>query len=338
MNSLHCVRFSFASLLGLSLGLSAGAVAFAGCNAEVEVGGPDGNDAGADRSTPKKTPGAESSVSTGNDAAGCVDFEPTASELTCTTDDDCALVRTGAACPGNPEEVLCDGVANSSGAARIDSELAAFPWGHDAGGTHNFCDGLAGTPRCVARQCTQCGPGKIGPAGCFDAGADAHSDARSGDAGQCGANTVTFDLKVNATGLVFLSGPWPDSFGCPWWLSIAPATSGAALNLVSGGCGMMCPAFQPQPAADQTYTWDGTYYPAQDSSDAGCTEPGCQCRTPVCAAPGDYLAAICVGYDRGEAGAPETSPPTCKIVPFTWPPTTTNQTFVETITPMPDGG
>jgi hypothetical protein len=64
---------------------------------------------------------------------------------------------------------------------------------------------------------------------------------------------------------------------------------------------------------------------------------GDACQTPACAPPGNYVATICVGYAGADAG-PETAPPTCKQVPFAWPPTSANQSVVESIRPAPDGG
>jgi hypothetical protein len=89
----------------------------------------------------------------------------------------------------------------------------------------------------------------------------------------------------------------------------------------------------------QSFTWDGTYY-QQAPDDAGSCGglASCGCEVPACAAPGNYVATICVGYADQDAGPPETAPPTCKQVPFVWPPTSANQSIVESITPTPDGG
>ena len=90
----------------------------------------------------------------------------------------------------------------------------------------------------------------------------------------------------------------------------------------------------------KSYTWDGSYYPPQQSYDASaCTSlpANCACQTPVCAAPGDYVATICVGYG-GEDGGVRNALPTCKAVPFVWPPTSGSASISETITPTPDGG
>ena len=182
-----------------------------------------------------------------------------------------------------------------------------------------------------------------------DASADASDDgtapSEAGDAGtppRCApggpGNSIAFDLTTDATGPVYYGGAqgegWLDSFGCPSWLAIAPADE-PALNLVKGGCAISCPAFAPEPALAQSFTWDGTYYPNEA---VACTGIACACQTPVCAPPGNYVATICVGYGEADAGPPETAPPTCKQVPFVWPPTSADQSIVESITPTPDGG
>jgi hypothetical protein len=165
----------------------------------------------------------------------------------------------------------------------------------------------------------------------------------SGDAeatGECASHSLAFDLTVDATGPVYYGGPqppWLDSFGCPSWLAISPAGEGP-LNLQKGGCFVACPAFTPQPAMAQSFTWDGTYYPAQSTYDASACGglPSCACQVPSCAPSGNYVATICAGYAGGEGG---TEPaPTCKQVPFTWPPTSANQSIDASITPTPDGG
>jgi hypothetical protein len=195
----------------------------------------------------------------------------------------------------------------------------------------------------------QCGPGQNCQAGTcvplLDASADASDDgtapSEAGDSAgtppKCASNSIAFDLTVDATGPVYYSGPqgqgWLDSFGCPSWLAIAPAGE-PALNLVKGGCAVGCPATRPEPAMAQSFTWDGTYYP---NATAPCTGIACACQTPVCAPPGNYVATICVGYGDADAGF-QTAPPTCKQVPFAWPPTSADQSIVESITPTLDGG
>jgi len=177
-----------------------------------------------------------------------------------------------------------------------------------------------------------------------DAGKAATGDATldaAGVTGECASNGIAFDLTVAATGPVYYGGPqppWLDSFGCPSWLAIAPAGA-PPLNLVKGGCFVECPAFQPAPATAKSFTWDGTYYPSQGNYDAGSCGvlPSCACQTPACAPAGNYVATMCVGY-AGEDAGPETAPPTCRQVPFAWPPTSANQSIVESITPTPDGG
>lgn len=156
-----------------------------------------------------------------------------------------------------------------------------------------------------------------------DAGVTTTGDASAMGDG-CAGNDITFDLTVDATGPVYFGGPqppWLDSFGCPSWLAISP-TGKSPIN-VANGCVSQCIASRAEPAPAQSFTWNGTYYPA--------------CETAACAPAGNYVATICVGYAAEDGGA-QTSPPTCKQVPFVWPPTSANQSIVESITPTPDGG
>jgi hypothetical protein len=124
--------------------------------------GPDSatsDSAASDSSTPLVIGDAE--------AGTCVDLEPSPAELTCATDQDCALVVTGPVCSGYELGALCEnGVANSSGVARITAQIAAIPHGNDAG--HDVCDISVGTPRCLQGMCIDCDLGR--PAGCLDAG------------------------------------------------------------------------------------------------------------------------------------------------------------------------
>jgi len=159
------------------------------------------------------------------------------------------------------------------------------------------------------------------------------------EAGACASYSLTFNLTTNATGSVYYyyySTPWPDSTRCGGWLEIAPA-DGAPLNLWSGGSNISCPASAPQPAAPQSFIWDGTYY--LNTSDTGaCPVPPALSCPLACAPPGNYLAILCVGYAGEDAGPPEIGPPTCKQVPFAWPPTSAVESIDVSITPTPDGG
>ena len=150
----------------------------------------------------------------------------------------------------------------------------------------------------------------------------------------CGGN-ISFDLAVDTTGPVYYEGPqppWPAQSTCPRWLTIDHA--GVALILEQGDCNHSCPAFGPQEPGAQSLTWNGTYYPINESADAGGPGP---CDIPACAPPGNYVATFCVASSLGDASWQE-APPTCKTVSFVWPPSTANQVISETITPAPDGG
>jgi hypothetical protein len=228
-----------------------------------------------------------------------------------------------------------------------------------ANGSSNYGGSSTGAPcQCTDSACfcpnycpVGCGPEQTCQSGNCVPLADASTDATTGEAGEDAStgtppscapggpgNSIAFDLRTDATGPVYYGGAqgegWLDSFGCASWLAIAPADE-PALNLVKGGCAISCLAFAPEPATAQSFTWDGTYYP---NVAVPCTGIACACQTPVCAPPGNYVATICVGYGEADAGRPETAPPTCKQVPFAWPPTSANQSIVESITPTPDGG
>ena len=164
-------------------------------------------------------------------------------------------------------------------------------------------------------------------------------------AGVCVPNAITFGLTVGTTDNVWFGGPippWPvPSFGCPSWLTItAPGGSNSwgspqavSINVAKNGCTAFCPASRPEPAAAQSFTWDGTYYPLTKNSD-----PNSVCDTPACAPPGVYGATMCVGYAGQDSGLSEGAP-TCKSFAFTWPPATPSEATVETtITPTLGGG
>ena len=161
-------------------------------------------------------------------------------------------------------------------------------------------------------------------------------DAGSDDSGSCSSSSIAFDLDVDSTDPVYYSGGsdpgWGDSFACGGWLAISPA-GGSPLKL-DQHCFHSCPRAQAAPATNLSFTWDGTTYPFPDG---GPTYNGV-CNA-VCAAPGNYVATICVGYAGADAGtSAETAPPTCKQVPFVWPPPAANAMILETITPTLDGG
>ena len=186
-----------------------------------------------------------------------------------------------------------------------------------------------------------CG-GSTSETGSQDAATDAKApaeDAGTGaDAGTCTSGTVAFDLSIDSTGPVFLSGsqpPWPTSLGCPGWLTITnPA--GQPIVVSKGDCFVGCVAADPVPEGPQSFSWDGTYFPvAADCQGGGAN---CSCTTPACAPPGTYVATFCVGYASPDGGLPATGSPTYKQVSFAWPPSGATSTIDETITPTPDGG
>lgn len=184
-------------------------------------------------------------------------------------------------------------------------------------------------------QATSIAPGEVTAGGDATATSQGGSDLRDAGPLECSPFGIRFNLTVEGSSPVYFGGPqgqWLDSWGCPWWLAIAPV-GGAAFNLAKGGCDTSCPAFRPEPPTPQSYTWDGTYYPyisdASENLDSDCD-------TPVCAPAGEYFARLCVADGQRDAGAPE-RPPTCKQFTFTWPPTAA-QVLTASITPLPDGG
>jgi hypothetical protein len=171
-------------------------------------------------------------------------------------------------------------------------------------------------------------------------GADA---GNGGDAGVCVPNGITFKLDVGTTDNVYFAGsvpPWPlSSLGCAGWLTISTAVASpwgspavASFNLLRDGCEIPCAESQPEPAATQSFTWDGSYYPVTMSSD-----PNAACDTRACTPPGSYVVTMCVGYAGPDAGHVQGAP-TCQSLTFVWPPANPGEALVETtITPTPGG-
>jgi hypothetical protein len=263
-----------------------------------------------------------------NEDAGCTEIQASSYDQSCNSDSDCVAVSVGNTCAecvfACGENV---GAINAAAIGQYSADVAKTPAGIA------LC-GCASEPMHAA--CCRGGQCHADNA-CSSLDGSLDGDA-AGTPPKCASNSIAFDLTVDAPGPVYYGGPqgqgWLDSFGCPSWLAIAPADE-PALNLVKGGCAISCPAFAPEPAMAQSFTWDGTYYP---NVAVPCTGIACACQTPVCAPPGNYVATICVGYGDADAGPPETAPPTCKQVPFAWPPTSADQSIVESITPTPDGG
>jgi hypothetical protein len=76
-------------------------------------------------------------------------------------------VITGVVCPGYvPGSICVHDAANNAGAGRIAAVLADIPRDDDAGSPPDFCEAIPGTPRCLAGQCTVCGPFAAGQSGC----------------------------------------------------------------------------------------------------------------------------------------------------------------------------
>ena len=153
------------------------------------------------------------------------------------------------------------------------------------------------------------------------------SDGAIGDAGKrsapCTGASVQFELAVSGD---YCQG----SMACDvTWLTITRAdgtpvtTSNYCMSdcdqCVLVGCPANCPAPTRVPAEGLKSTWNGTYFAA---SKCGAEQIGCM--YAQCAAPGGYVAHMCVYRATSDAGAGpgvcQGAPtPTCVDVPFTWP-------------------
>ena len=132
-----------------------------------------------DRDSGVKT--ADSGVDAGTTDGGsqCIDFEPAPSDLTCGSDQDCELVRSGAVCIG---QCSCgDTPVNTGASARFASDTAPLK-------LESCPCAFEGEARCLAGQCTLCAAGSTQPAGC----ADAATTPPATDGGLC----VDIDLST----------------------------------------------------------------------------------------------------------------------------------------------
>jgi hypothetical protein len=106
-------------------------------------------------------------ASTAADAGGCVDFEPTASDLSCGSDNDCFIIVSGLICSTGP--CGCGGapsVVNVAGATRFMIQTTSLP--SEDCETGGFCD-AALTALCASNTCVLCGTSNE-PDACGDAG------------------------------------------------------------------------------------------------------------------------------------------------------------------------
>ena len=131
--------------------------------------------------------------------SGCADLEVNPSDLSCGTDHDCALVRTGQVCNGECDLFCGDTPVNTVAAMRFESDTGSLTLGPCP------CN-LAGEVRCLGGQCTLCALGPNQPAGCSDAGLPTPTDAsgESGDAsdGEADAGDAADDGEANASNAV----------------------------------------------------------------------------------------------------------------------------------------
>ena len=168
--------------------------------------------------------------------------------------------------------------------------------------------------------------------GTTDAGA--RPDASTGDGGPttdggkrgspCAGAPVAIEL-TSTSGAAFCVG---QNDCTNVWLTIlradrTPLTTGKDCiadcdQCVAVGCTGQCPASYPMPAGGLKGTWSGTYY----TNDL-CGAERMQCALPQCAAPGKYIARMCVyraTSDAGNTGMCQGSPAaTCTEVAFDWP-------------------
>jgi hypothetical protein len=113
---------------------------------------------------------ADSGIGTSATESGstCVDIEVASSDLSCSSDQDCSLIRTGEVCNGQCD--CGDTPVNAAASARYRSETASLV-------TEDCpCDD-PGEPRCLGGQCTLCGFGPNAPLGCNDAGVTTTEDS-----------------------------------------------------------------------------------------------------------------------------------------------------------------
>jgi hypothetical protein len=271
---------------------------------------------------------ADAGTDGSTDGGLCIEIPAlAASDLSCDSDQDCTLARSGSVCSC---QCSCpEAVANSAAYERIEALAEpALVWRSSC--DSGFCGCVSDVLlHCFAHQCVACGRGfpiENQPAECDDDGGNPEASTPDGgggdgsidsgftdsvdggDAGVCVSDPIAFELTVDATGPVYYEGlPLFSSFPCGGWLKISPA--GGPTLCVLGDCDSGCPAAIPQSAIPQSFTWDGTYY-------MGGASQGC---APV----GNYVATICVGYapedastDGGFTDNPAQGPPTCKQASF----------------------
>jgi hypothetical protein len=175
-------RLCFAAVLAL-LGPSACSAASAP-SPEQGASADAGREAATSAST-GQTPDAGRDGATPPGSGACIDIELNPIELTCESDTDCFLVVTGQVCPGYTPSAdgtmgsLCyTAAANIEGVKRTSAAIGGVPPAQGATGPA-FCDATVGSPRCVAGECTICGPiPGSAPHECpADAGADAADDS-----------------------------------------------------------------------------------------------------------------------------------------------------------------
>ncbi len=135
----------------------------------VDGGAPDTAITTADGDGAITTADGDSAISP-VDGGRCVAIDVAPSDLSCGSDRDCTIVRSGEVCSG---QCSCGNTpVNAGAAARVQSETASL--------TLVACPcAYPGEPRCLCGQCTRwLGPDQ--PAGCDDAGTTAVEDSGTG--------------------------------------------------------------------------------------------------------------------------------------------------------------
>jgi hypothetical protein len=134
------------------------------------------------------------------DGGNCVDINVAPSDLSCASDLDCSLVRTGDVCSG---QCSCgDTAVNATASSHFQSETASL--------TLKACPcAFPGEARCVGGQCTLCGPGPGPSAGCSNTGTAGDDSGTgnvdgggpgisTGDGGRCvGIELSTYDQSCS---------------------------------------------------------------------------------------------------------------------------------------------
>jgi len=162
----------------------------AACGGKTGEGGATKSETSADSGV--RTTDSGLGTRTVDSASACAELDVAPSDLSCGTDQDCALVRIGEVCSGQCD-LGCGGTpVNVAAATRFRSDTASL--------TLEACPcNFPGEARCLGGQCTLCALGPNQLAACGDAGLAAPTDA-SGEpaAAEAGASDAPGDAGDEA--------------------------------------------------------------------------------------------------------------------------------------------